>query len=86
MRVLRESVACTPRIHLLPQSPLVELLTNEHGHCAGAGRPPNIDALDLDKAGIQAEPNGIPGNDSMQTTNVDVNTAGTALPRRSWPG
>lgn len=35
MRVLRESVAHTTGIALLPQSPVVELLSNEHGHCAG---------------------------------------------------
>jgi succinate dehydrogenase / fumarate reductase flavoprotein subunit/L-aspartate oxidase len=36
MRVLRESVAYAPGVELLPQSPVVELLSNEHGHCAGA--------------------------------------------------
>ncbi len=36
MRVLRESTTCIPRIEIMPQSPVVELLTNERGHCAGA--------------------------------------------------
>jgi succinate dehydrogenase / fumarate reductase flavoprotein subunit/L-aspartate oxidase len=36
MRVLREAVAHTPGIEMVPQSPVVELLSDEHGQCAGA--------------------------------------------------
>lgn len=36
MRVLREAVTHTPGIEVLPQSPVVELLSDERGQCAGA--------------------------------------------------
>lgn len=36
MRVLREAVAHTPGIEVVPQSPVVELLSDERGQCAGA--------------------------------------------------
>jgi succinate dehydrogenase / fumarate reductase flavoprotein subunit/L-aspartate oxidase len=35
MRVLREAVAHTPGIEVVPQSPVVELLSDERGQCAG---------------------------------------------------
>lgn len=35
MRVLREAVAHTPGIEVVPQSPVVELLSDEGGQCAG---------------------------------------------------
>jgi len=36
MRVLRETTTCIPRIEIMPQSRVVELLTNERGHLEGA--------------------------------------------------
>jgi L-aspartate oxidase len=36
MRVLREAVWLAPGITVWERSPVVELLSNEHGHCAGA--------------------------------------------------
>jgi L-aspartate oxidase len=35
MRVLREAVAHTPGVEVIPQSPVVELLSDERGQCAG---------------------------------------------------
>jgi glutathione reductase (NADPH) len=45
----------------------------------GAGRAPDIDELDLEKAGVRYERRGIIVNDTMQTTNADVYAAGDCV-------
>ena len=41
-----------------------------------AGRTPNVDGLDLDRAGVQFGPDGVQVNDRLQTTNQRIFAAG----------
>jgi pyruvate/2-oxoglutarate dehydrogenase complex dihydrolipoamide dehydrogenase (E3) component len=46
----------------------------------GVGRLPNVEGLDLDKAGVAFDPSGVTVNDRLQTTNPRIYAAGDVCP------